>query len=483
VARRDTARVTAALGLAFSLAPSMLRRSKRDQLFISTAASVLGAASGGVTELVVDRVAPYLGSTKRVRTLLVGAAVTSHMTRLTRSEVGVVAFAGSVARVGGVCALMGAVAPAREMHWLDDPRKIGGVALLAGVSFAGWKRIEQRSKPKQPRLKHYPGFVIDPASAIDAETLDFEGSRFIAGAQEGALRVFAGVRSAATVAERCRLAVDELERLGAFERKRILVCSPTLRGYVSPIPVAAAEHLAEGDLASVTVQYWDRRTLAMPLKVPIAAETHGELLSQLRDRLAARSGPRPEVWVYGESLGAWGSQNVFRRGGVDALDEHGVDRALWIGSPAFSRLPKLFAKGSIASDERVGHVDARELFESGPPEGAEKLRFVLLQRRTDPVVLFNGLELAWRRPEWLPERQWTPGITFLQMLADLFTATNWTSSLPQALAHDYRLEGPAAVCLAFGCVAEREALTLLGDRLVADELERAASLRALRKAG
>jgi uncharacterized membrane protein len=478
VRRRDTARLTAALALAASFAPSLMRRSRRDQLLVSLAATALGGAAGAATEVVVTRLARRLGSESAARSVLVGAGVFSLVGELSASPLSGVALAGTVARVSGMCALVGAVAPVRDALPLDDPRTVAGVAVVGAAALVGWRELERRARPPRPRLHHHPEFVPDPDSLIAAGTLDFEGTRFLAGAQRGAIRVFAGVRSAPTVQERCRLAVAELERRGAFERARIVVCSPTLRGYVNPIPVAAEEHLSDGDVASVAVQYFDRRTLLMPLKVPLAARTHRELLVQLRVRPAI---PGPEVVVYGESLGAWASQNVFRAGGVRALDALGVSRALWIGTPAFSRLPRLMARGAVPSDERVGEVQARDLLESGPPPGAEHLRFVFLQRRTDPVVLFSGLELAWRRPEWLPERDWTPGVTFLQLLADLFAATNWTSTVPQALAHDYRLEGPAAVALAFGHRATRAALADLGDRLVRAEVERAALLRSLRR--
>ena len=60
----------------------------------------------------------------------------------------------------------------------------------------------------------------------------------------------------------------------------------------------------------------------MPAKVPVAARTHRELLRALRERLAGVEDP-PEVAIYGESLGAWASQNVFRVGGVRSLDAAG----------------------------------------------------------------------------------------------------------------------------------------------------------------
>ncbi len=315
---------------------------------------------------------------------------------------------------------------------------------------------------------------------------DFEGSRFTgtavaadeigAGAQDP-IRVFVGVHAAPTVEQRARIAVDELERLGAFSRGRILVCSATLRGYVNPIPVAAEEHLALGDVASVVVQYHDRRTLLMPAKVPIAARTHRALLEELRRRLPAAG---PEVCVFGESLGAWASQNVFRAGGVRALDELRVSRALWVGTPYFSRLPRLLAKGKIPSDARVGTIRTKALLAGEAETG---WRFVMLERRTDPVVLFSGLDLIWRRPEWLPAGRWTPGITFVGLAFDLVAATNWPSSVPQALAHDYRLELPLAVDLVFGHRAGRERAGELADRLVAEEVARGSRLRAIRRTG
>ena len=91
----------------------------------------------------------------------------------------------------------------------------------------------------------------------------------------------------------------------------------------------------------------------MPAKVPIAARTHRALLEELRRRVPPGGA---EVCVYGESLGAWASQNVFRGGGVRALDEAACARALWIGTPYFSRLPRLLAKGEIPTDERVGTI-------------------------------------------------------------------------------------------------------------------------------
>jgi len=76
-----------------------------------------------------------------------------------------------------------------------------------------------------------------------------------------------------------------------------------------------------------------------------------------------------------------------------------VARALWIGTPFFSLLQRRTQRGQVPSDERVGFVRAKELVAG--EERRRRLRFVFLSRGTDPVTLFPGLELLWRRPAWL----------------------------------------------------------------------------------
>jgi uncharacterized membrane protein len=485
---RDTARLVGALALALSFTPSLVRRTRRDQILVSAAAAGLGAVAGAATEMVVVRLAGRLeGGEPAARAVLVGAGAVATLAELPTSRSSAVALAGTVARVAGISALVGAMAPVRrDDDPLSDPRALAAAGVVGVAAVAGWRQLERRSRPRRARLtewpdaRYLPTVSIGPDSLIARDTLDIEASRFLAGAAAGLpldpIRVFVGVRSAPTVEERCELAVRELERLGAFERRRIVVVSATLRGYVNPIIPAAEERLAGGDVATVVVQYHDRRTLLMPAKVPIAARTHRELLRRL-----VRHHGAAEVVVYGESLGAWASQNVFRGGGTAALDALGVARALWIGTPYFSLLRRELERGRLPADERVGTVRARDLVDADPA-GAERLRFVFLHRMTDPVVLFPGLELIWRRPEWLPEGRWRPGITFLQTVADLVRATNWTSAVPQALAHDYRLEGPLAVRLAFGHLdVPRADAARLADELIAQEVANGALLREARR--
>lgn len=495
---RDTALLTAGAALALSFTPSLMARRGRDQARISAVAALLGAGAGTAAEIAVVGLAERLeGGEPAARALLAAGALVSSGLRLPAHPRSGVALAGSATIVAGTAAVLGAVAPVRRWDGLHDPR-VAALAAAAAAAAAFGARAAQKRGPRV-RLTDWPGGY--PAgtsggagSLLPREALDFEGRRFLgttlpaaeirALRADGAaaaepLRVFAGLRSAPTVEERCALAVDELERLGAFGRRRILVCSATLRGYVNPVPLQAEELFGRGDVASVCVQYWDRPTPLMPLKVRVAAQTHRELLSRMAARVPAGG---PEIVVYGESLGAWASQNVFRREGVRALDALRVGRALWVGTPRFSRLPRLMARDKVPTDERVGLLPTRELLE-GDPADAAGLRFVFLQRRVDPVVAFSGLELIWRRPAWLPEQRWIPGITFLQMVVDLLRATRWTSDVPRAAAHDYRVELPLAVNAALGHGVPRAEAERLADALIALEIDRGARLKALRRPG
>ena len=72
------------------------------------------------------------------------------------------------------------------------------------------------------------------------------------------VQVYIGLDSAATTRERVDLALAEMERAGAFDRSLIMLVSPTGTGYVNYVAVAAAQYLARGDIATVTMQYSKR---------------------------------------------------------------------------------------------------------------------------------------------------------------------------------------------------------------------------------
>ena len=129
------------------------------------------------------------------------------------------------------------------------------------------------------------------------------------------------------------LALAEMERTGAFDRSLLMLVSPTGTGYVNYVAVAAAEYLTRGDIATVTLQYSKRPSPLSLGKVDGAREQNRLLWLRILDRLHESSGPRPRVVLFGESLGAHTSQDVFLHWGTLGLRTLGIDRALWIGTP------------------------------------------------------------------------------------------------------------------------------------------------------
>jgi uncharacterized membrane protein len=69
------------------------------------------------------------------------------------------------------------------------------------------------------------------------------------------LRTYVGLRSAPTVSERAQLAMDELLRIGAFERSVLVLVMPVGTGWVDRAGIDMLEYLHGGDVASVAVQY------------------------------------------------------------------------------------------------------------------------------------------------------------------------------------------------------------------------------------
>jgi uncharacterized membrane protein len=275
------------------------------------------------------------------------------------------------------------------------------------------------------------------------------------------IRVFAGLDHAETPQERAALAVAELLRLGALERSRIVFYCPTGAGLVDPVAVETEELMCLGDVASVAVQYANKRSVRAMKALPVARETWRSFLEQLGAALAMSNGTRPELVVYGESLGAWVIAEAIAERGAGAIHGLGIDRGALIGVPYPARV-KLRAVRDAGDPLPEGvaiHSSLDELVTLSDEEQA-RIRYLVFTHPEDPVGLYSGRNLIWQRPEWLERgkgrskripgaMRWWPGVTWLQLLFDL---KNGTGSLEtfSAYAHDYRLELPALLRIAWG---------------------------------
>jgi uncharacterized membrane protein len=304
------------------------------------------------------------------------------------------------------------------------------------------------------------------------------------------VQVYVGLDSAPTPRERADLALAEMERTGAFDRSLLVLVSPTGLGYVNYVALAAAQYLSLGDVASVTVQYSNRPSPLSLGRVGRAREQNRLLWMRVLERLRRTEGPRPRVVLFGESLGAHTSQDVFLHWGTLGLQALGIDRALWIGTPYGSGwMHEVTGPDRLDVDRsRVAVVNDIAQLEAAAAERGGVPPFVLLSHDNDGVTRF-GADLLTTAPSWLgPGRprvervdrasprgipgdlRWRPVTTFFQTLVDLKNAQ--VPGTYQAWGHDYRPDLTRFVSAVYDLPASPEELTRVEEAVRRRELLR-----------
>ena len=316
-----------------------------------------------------------------------------------------------------------------------------------------------------------------PESLVEWDTIGREGRRFVAtgpspaqleaASDESAdgsvltpIRVYAGLDSAPDAAARAALAVDELERTGAFEREVIVIATTTGSGWVNGDAIEALELMHGGDTAAVATQYsYLPSWLSFLVDRSRAADEAQALADALEEAVAARpEGGRPEVLVYGESLGAYGSAQAY----TSLADiRASTDGVLWVGPPNASEVWK-----ALVDRRDPGTPEMRPVYAAGllvrfasdtgqiatPPTAWEDPRVLYLQHASDPIVWWSP-DLLLERPDWAveddgtgrgPRMDWWPLVTFWQLTFDLANS----KSVPDGNGHNYdalTLDGWVAV--------------------------------------
>ena len=314
--------------------------------------------------------------------------------------------------------------------------------------------------------------LIEPAStyrstgagsALSWESLGSQGRAFIAGgptrdeieavtesAAVTPIRVYAGLDAGDTLADRAALAVEELERTGAFDRETLVVATTTGSGWLEPQSMDALEYLHGGDTAIVSMQYaytpsWV--SFLFDQDLPVAAST--ALFTAVYDAWSVLpADERPQLIAYGLSLGAHGMQSVFTD--LDDVRER-TDGAVFVGSPngtpLWNELQDARDAGSqpwqpvLDQGEAVRWLSSNGDFDAlAGPWNAPRVAY--LQHGSDPVV-WLGPRLIWAAPDWLRDGQrapdvseymrWIPGVTGLQVLVDMLMG----ESVPASHGHNY----------------------------------------------
>ena len=224
------------------------------------------------------------------------------------------------------------------------------------------------------------------------DTIGREGRRFVnmaltveeieavmGGPAKPPIRVFVGLESRATTSERADLAMRELEALGGFERKHIVFMSPTGTGYLNYVTAESLEFLTRGDVALVAMQYSLRPSPLSLCRVGIGIDQNNAFLHALKWRLAAiPEQSRPRLHIFGESLGAQTSEDVFAEEGTEGLHRAGIDRGLFLGTPAATKFRQRWLSDPQADGPRGRDRRGRTLRGvPGPSREVQRARPIL----------------------------------------------------------------------------------------------------------
>jgi hypothetical protein len=356
-------------------------------------------------------------------------------------------------------------------------RPIGHLSTLgfiAGAVVFGMTRVYHRVEAGTGKLEDVFNDAPDSpyvsggdGSVVPFETLGREGRRHVSTylrpewiesvmgepAINHPIRIFVGLESAATDAERVQLAIEEMERTGAFDREIIVAVSPTGTGYVNYVTIESVAYMTRGNCAAVTLQYSKRPSPMSLDRVWLGRKQFRMLIAAIHRRMYKMPPEkRPRLVVFGESLGSWTSQDAFLHGGTQGLEDAGVERALWIGTPNMSRW-KHEVMGPPRPDvdrDAVGEFDNFGQVEALDQEKRKQLRYVMITHGNDGVAYF-GPDLLIQQPAWLsdPDKRpprvpkytkYSTPTTFAQTLIDMNNAMSVVPGEFEAKGHDYRAD-------------------------------------------
>lgn len=265
------------------------------------------------------------------------------------------------------------------------------------------------------------------------------------------IRVYAGLAQADTPQERANVALAELQRLGGFDRKVLIIALPTGTGWLDPGAVDTVEYMHGGDIATIAVQYsYLQSPLALILDsrsgldqaVALISTVHGYWKTLPEDA-------RPRLYIHGLSLGAWSSMHGT---GLFALLDDPIDGALWVGPPFPSdRWIRVYAdrnRDSPYVQPTIGEGRivrfASHTADAGGPEGWGAIRIVYLQYTSDPIVFYEPASF-FRAPEWMRERpaeDVSPDMTFIPVVTQFQLAVDMALANTAPEGHGHAYYGP-----------------------------------------
>ncbi|MFE4501770.1 alpha/beta-hydrolase family protein [Rhodococcus sp. NPDC056743] len=237
-----------------------------------------------------------------------------------------------------------------------------------------------------------------------ASAQSVEGQKFLAAGTDS-VRVYADLDSGPNARSRADQAVAELDHVGGFARSAVVVAVPTGSGWIDTRAVDGIEQRFGSDVAIVGQQYSAAPSWAAFLFQRSDAEESAQtLLTAVATRIAELpAADRPDLYLYGQSLGAVG--------------------------------------GSAALTETLPTQLCAVLW-AGPPAGATRVEgTTVLANTSDPVVWWSPT-LMTTPPDLshavqdAPMPQWIPVVSFLQTSVDMLASLD----VPAGHGHRYGTE-------------------------------------------
>lgn len=329
-----------------------------------------------------------------------------------------------------------------------------------------------KDSPRDAVQPENPNRSGSTASLASWDSLGYQGRAFVSGgpslnelksfaqttttlapsAVKDPIRVYAGLSEDRDLAITADQVVAELDRTGAWDRKALLVATATGTGWIDPSASSSFEYLYGGDSAIASMQYsylpsgvaflTDRNT------PPAAGKALFEAVYEAW--LEQPEGHRPELYVFGLSLGSYGMQGAFS--GLQDINER-TDGALFVGTPSFTPQWSYFTSNREPNSPQVAPVfdHGKQVRFSAQTNGASSLwsvdtpwqkpRVAYVQHASDAVVWWSP-DLIWNSPDWIEENsndirptpmRWFPIVTFLQVSFDMFVS----GDVPAGHGHMY----------------------------------------------
>jgi len=287
-------------------------------------------------------------------------------------------------------------------YWLTMAGTVCGLVLLGHIMRLAWR---QRRKLWKPALVlALMVAIFSPISPVHAESqlsvpTASSDRPLEAHSPVGAVRAWAEEQPGEGVQDRATRATDQLVADGGLTRSRVIIVMPTGSGWVDPDFVRGVEQRFGRDVAIVGMQYDDLPSwMSYLLHKDDAENAARALFAAVSTRVdALPPSQRPDLDVYGESLGATAGQAIFTGPGSSAARRE-VCAVLWVGTPGGHRV-------GLPHESLVSNAD-------------------------DPVVHTHPSDI-WSRPD--PSRAWLPLISYAQTGADLVDAL----LVPEGSGHNY----------------------------------------------